>query len=253
MVEGIREEVHGQVHVLVLDRGGNALDPELMDALRRRLEELAKTGFPPLVLASGHPTVFCPGWDLRVLEGGDRDRVLGFLRSYERLLRALVGYPGPTVAAIAGHAVAGGCLLALACDHRVMARGRARIGLSEVNLGAPVPAGAVELLTARLPRGVAERLVLEGDGLPADRALAEGLVQTVVPGPDHALERARTEAASLAARPARAYATAKSFLNRTLLSRMERAAAAGEEAFLACWLEEGTQDLVAAVLRRLQG
>jgi enoyl-CoA hydratase len=252
MSETIREEPHGQVRVLILDRGANALDPGLMDALGKRLLELSEGGYPPLVLASAHPTVFCPGWDLRVLEGAGQEAVLAFLRSYDGLLRTLVGYPGPTVAAIAGHAVAGGCLLALACDHRVMARGRARIGLSEVNLGAPVPAGALELLAARLPRAVAERLVLEGDGLPADRALAEGLVQTVVPGPDHVLERARTRAASLGARPARAYATAKAFLNGQLLSRMERAAAAGEEAFLACWLEEATQDRVAAVLRRLE-
>ena len=252
MHEPIREELFGQVHQVILDRGANALDPGLMDALSAHLGELEEGGHPPVVLASSHPTVFCPGWDLRVLAGASPEQVLTFLRAYERLLRTVVGYPGPTVAAISGHAVAGGCLLALACDHRVMARGRARIGLSEVNLGAPVPAGAVELLTARLPRAVAERLVLEGDGLPADRALAEGLVQTVVPGPDHVLERARTEAASLAARPARAYATAKFFLNSALLERMERAAAAGEEAFLACWMEESTQDRVAAVLRRLE-
>ena len=251
MSEPIREELNGQVHVLTLERGANALDPELMDALAERLQSLREAGHPPVVLASSHPTVFCPGWDLRLLAGSGGDRVLAFLRSYEGLLRVLVGYPGPTVAAVAGHAVAGGCLLALACDHRVMARGRARIGLSEVNLGAPVPAGAVELLAARLPRAVAERLVLEGDGLPADRALAHGLVQTVVPGPDHALERAVTEAASLGARPAAAYAAAKGFLTSGLLARMERAAADGEEVFLACWMEESTQDRVAAVLRRL--
>lgn len=251
MPEAVHVEKHGGVRILMMDRGANALDPTLVEALHDALGELAAAGAPPLVLSSAHPTVFCPGWDLRFLDGKDRETTRGFLRSYESLLRVLLRYPGPTVAAITGHAVAGGCLLALACDHRIMARGRSRIGLSEVNLGAPVPAGAVALLVARLPRRVAERLILEGDGLPADRALSEGLVQTVVPGPGHVLERALTEAASLGARPAHAYAAAKSFLLEELADHMESRASSGEEAFLDCWLEEATGDRLAAVLRRL--
>ncbi len=251
MTDAIHVEERGGVRLLVMDQGANALNLNLVEALHNRLTELMDAGAPPLILSSAHPTVFCPGWDLRYLEGKDRETTREFLRSYEGLLRLLLSYPGPTVGAIAGHAVAGGCLLALACDHRIMARGRARIGLSEVNLGAPVPAGAVALLVARLPRRVAERLVLEGDGLPADRALSEGLVQTVVPGPGHVLERALTEASSLSARPAPAYAAAKRFLLEELVDRMAKRASAGEEAFLDCWLEEATGDRLAAVLRRL--
>ncbi len=251
MPEAVHVEKHGGVRIVMMDHGANALDPTLLKALHDALAELADAGGPPLVLSSAHPTVFCPGWDLRFLDGKDRETTRAFLRSYESLLRVLLSYPGPTVAAITGHAVAGGCLLALACDHRVMARGRSRIGLSEVNLGAPVPAGAVALLVARLPRRVAERLVLEGDGLPADRALSEGLVQTVVPGPGHVLERALTEAATLGARPEHAYAAAKRFLLEELVGHMEGRASWGEEAFLDCWLEEATGDRLAAVLRRL--
>ena len=143
------EESRG-IHHLVMDHGPNALDPPLMAALRQSLDGLASTGAPALVLSSSHPTLFCPGWDLKLLADADRDAVGEFLQDFNSLIIELFSYPGPTAAAIGGHSVAAGCLLSLCCDLRVMATGQARQGLSELNLGVPVPATSLRMLRSRL-------------------------------------------------------------------------------------------------------
>ncbi len=177
--EPVQLEVRDRLHVLRLSHGANALDEVLLDALHDALDRQAEAGAPPLVLASAHPTVFCPGLDLRRLDGMPRDLFRPFLRRYNALLRRLLTYPGPTVAAIGGHAVAGGSLLVLACDRRVMARAGARLGLSEINLGIPLPAGTIAMLLALYPTRAVEQLVLDGDGFGGERALELGFVERV--------------------------------------------------------------------------
>ena len=125
----VHEENRG-IHRLVMDHGPNALDPALMAALRDRLRDLGGSGAPAVILASSHPRLFCPGWDLKLLADADRDQVGEFLQEFNSLILELFSYPGPTAAAIGGHSVAAGCLLSLCCDLRVMATGQARQGLS---------------------------------------------------------------------------------------------------------------------------
>jgi len=173
----VRLETRDRVVVLHLSHGPNALDETLIDALDGELARLDAAGAPPLVLASAHPSIFCPGLDLRKVDGLPREGMRRFMVRFNTLLRRLVSYPGPTVAALAGHAIAGGCLLSLACDRRVMAAWGARLGLSEINLGIPVPAGAVHMLVALYPTRAVEQLVLEGDGFPGERALQFGVVE----------------------------------------------------------------------------
>lgn len=121
----VHEENRG-IHRLVMDHGPNALDPALMSALQKSLGRLAEEGAPCVVLASSHPTLFCPGWNLKLLAHADRNEVGDFLQAFNTLILDLFSYPGPTAAAIGGHSVAAGCLLSLCCDLRVMATGQAR-------------------------------------------------------------------------------------------------------------------------------
>ena len=118
-----RHEENRGVHRLVMDHGPNALDRPLMAALRKELASLAGAGAPPVVLASAHGSLFCPGWDLKVMADAPRDDVAAFLAEFNGTVLDIFSYPGPTAAEIAGHAVAAGCLLVLACDLRVMAEG----------------------------------------------------------------------------------------------------------------------------------
>ena len=244
-----RADVNG-VHHLLMNDGPNALNPGLMKALLAALAELRDAGAPPLLLTSSHGLIFCPGWDLKRLAGAGRDEVAESLALFNRLVHSLFSYPGPTGAAIGGHAVAGGCLLALCCDLRIMATGRPRIGLSELNLGVPVPAPSLEMLRRRLAPNVVEELVVGGDGCNAERARELGFVHRVA---ELKLVVAKTdrELTRLAAKPARAFAATKRFLLAETWARMAEPAPADDEAFLDCWFSAPTQERIAHTLERL--
>jgi len=171
----IHEEIRG-IHRLVMDHGPNALDQELMSALRASLGQLVEGGAPAVMIASSHPSLFCPGWNLKLLADAERDEVGDFLRAFNTLILELFSYPGPTAAAIGGHSVAAGCLLSLCCDLRVMATGQARQGLSELNLGVPVPGTSLRMLRARLSSPALDDLVFRGEGCTATRARELGVV-----------------------------------------------------------------------------
>ncbi len=240
-------ESRDRVTVLHLTHGPNALDDALLAALESELGKLHAAGGPPLVFASDHPSIFCPGLDLRKVDGLPREAMRAFMVRFNALLRLVVAYPGPTVAALAGHAIAGGCLIALACDRRVMASWGARLGLSEINLGIPVPAGAVRMLTTLYPARTVEQLVLEGDGFSGERALDAGLVERLAE-PEAVPAEACHIADHLASRPPGAFVAAKAFLRHGLVEEMEARDAAEGERFLDLWFHPITQDRIGAVI-----
>jgi enoyl-CoA hydratase len=240
-----------RAHVVSLSYGANAIDDTLLGALETTLDRLESAGAPALVLASSHPRIFCPGLNLKKLDSRPREVVRDAVVRYLDLLRRFATYPGPIVAAVAGHAIGGGCLLALACDRRVMARSGARLGLSEINLGIPVPAGAVAMLLALYPTRAIEQLVLEGDGLGGERALELGLVERLAE-PDATLDEAYRLAGHLASRPPLAFASAKRYLRHGLGEAMATRDAAELERFLDRWFDPDTQDRIAAMVAQMR-
>lgn len=246
----IRRTSERGVHHLAMCHGANALDEELVAGLRRELADLRQDGAPALLLESAHPTLFCPGWNLKRLQGAGRDDVSRFLGRFNQLLLDLFSYPGPTVAAIAGHAVAGGCLLALACDVRIMATGAPRIGLAEINLGVPVPAQAIRMVRARLAPSVGDDLLLRGDGYPAPRAVELGVVQKART-PEAVAAAAAAEARTLASRPPAAYRQTKSFTYEATWQAMAAEHSAHDTTFLDSWFDPQTQQRIADTVRRL--
>jgi enoyl-CoA hydratase len=246
----LRLEERNEIHHLIMDRGANALDRQLIDELRAALARRADRGGDPVLLRSTHPTIFSPGWDLKRLAASQREEVHTFLAAFNRLIYELFSYPGPTAAMINGHAVAGGLLMAMACDVRVMASGPARLGLAEVNLGVPVPGGSVRMLLARLAPWVVEELIFGGDGCTAERARELGLVQRLAA--PASLERVTLqEFHSLVAKPRSAVNRSKVFLFERVWGEMEDAGPAEDEAFLDCWFEDSTQERIQATARRL--
>jgi enoyl-CoA hydratase/carnithine racemase len=245
----LREEING-IHYLVMNDGPNALNATLMDELTGALVELREGGAPPVLLRSSHEMLFCPGWDLKDLMGADRDEVAAALDRFNRLIFNLFSYPGPTAAAIHGHAVAGGCLLALCCDLRIMATGRPRIGLSELNLGVPVPASSLVMLRERLAANVVEELVVGGDGCNADRARDQGVVHRIAE-PDLVLAKTERELARRAAKPKHAFDATKRFLLGESWRRMSEPNTADDAVFLDCWFTPQTQQRISGIVERL--
>ena len=248
----LRHDENRGVHRLVMDHGPNALDRPLMTALRNQLEELAGAGAPAVVLASAHPTLFCPGWDLKLMAEAPRDEVAAFLADFNGLILDIFSYPGPTAVEIGGHAVAAGCLVAVACDLRVMAEGQPRLGLSELNLGVPVPGHSLRMLRKRLSSPALDDLVFRGEGCTASRARELGLVHRTAP-PTELGSVVEQEITRLASRPRYAFVQTKRMLLAAVWEEMGQAASDEDDAFLNCWFEDETRERIVRVSSRLRG
>ena len=186
--------------------GKNALGTQLMADLSERID--AAEGAPLLFTGSGD--AFSAGLDLKEVHAADLDDMHVFLTRLTDLLVRVFHHPAPTVAAVNGHAIAGGCLVAMLCDFRICTDApRARLGLNEVALGLRFPPRVLRFARSRLSP-VHETTVLLGAGLhsPQD-ALRLGLVDELAADP---LARAEALAATLANHPRAAYAAAKKSL-----------------------------------------
>ena len=222
-----------------------------MSALQKSLGRLAEKGAPCVVLASSHPTLFCPGWNLKLLAHADRNEVGDFLQAFNTLILDLFSYPGPTAAAIGGHSVAAGCLLSLCCDLRVMATGQARQGLSELNLGVPIPGSCLRMLRARLSSPALDELVFRGEGCTATRARELGIVHRTAAAAD-TLAVTELELGKLAGRPRQAFVESKRFLFGDTWEAMRRGAPDEDAAFLDCWFQKETGERIAGVANQLR-
>ncbi len=249
----IHNDVDGPIQILRLNHGkASALDLELAEALVAELERFAKSAHRALVL-TGTSAIFSAGVDLpRVLRDGP-GYAIRFLPALDRALRALWACPKPTVAAVNGHAIAGGALLALACDWRIGSAGKASFGIPELKVGVPFPPLALAIARAALTPRDFDELVLTGRYLQGDEALARGCVHELAPQ-ELVLPQALARARELAAVPEATYAFHKHELRRRPLQDLEREGTYLLERTLAAWssveAQAAMQGYVERTLRR---
>ena len=251
----IHREDHDDIAVLRLEHGKvHALDVELLQDLVRALTEVDAEGVRAVVL-TGTGTTFSAGVDLaRVVEGGRTylDRFLPLLT--EALLRMFT-LPRPLVAAINGHAIAGGCLFAAASDHRVFVEGEARIGVPELLVGVPFPTIALEILRFAVPGAHLQELVYGGRNYPPADALRLRLVDEVAPAAV-VLPRALAVARQFAHVPAESFRIVKASLRRPALERVERGREHVDAQIYAAWGSPEVQQSIRhhlEALRRRRG
>jgi Delta3-Delta2-enoyl-CoA isomerase len=167
---------HGPVRELRLNRPPvNALTSELLMALREAIESAPHDGIRVLIL-SGAPGRFSAGLDVPLLLGQDRPAMAVLWRELYALLQAIAASPIPIAAALTGHAPAGGTVIALFCDWRVMAQEEYKLGLNEVQVGIPLPPVLLGALRRLLGSRQAERLAVSGILISPQEALRIGLV-----------------------------------------------------------------------------
>jgi Delta3-Delta2-enoyl-CoA isomerase len=196
---------YGTVRELRLDRPpANALSPELILALTAAIEEAPRAGARALVL-SGAPGRFSGGLDVPLLMTFDRGRTAQLWRDFYVLIRSLAASPLPIAAAITGHAPAGGTVLALYCDWRVMAEGDWKLGLNEVRVGIELPPVILAALRRQVGPRQAERLASAGLLISPEEAVRVGLVDELAP-PERTVERAVEWCQDLLALPPEAFA-----------------------------------------------
>jgi enoyl-CoA hydratase len=215
----IAVEHHDGVAVIRLEHGKvNVLDLELLQALKDALDGLHDAD---AIVLTGAGRAFSAGVDLKRLLDGGPEEVEEFLLALDAGLLALYDYPRPAVAAVNGHAIAGGCILVQGCDYRLMSGGT--IGVPELRVGVPFPTAPFEMLRAAVgPRTTA--LVLTGRTVGPDEAVELGLVDATVE-PEKLLERAVDQAAALARIPSSTFAHTREQLRGEARRRI---AAAGD-------------------------
>jgi enoyl-CoA hydratase len=241
-------EQHDSVVVLRLDQGKvHALDDVLLGELAESLDAVERSDARAVVLtAAGR--VFSAGVDLqKVLDGGSAylERSLPLLIS---TFNRLFSYPLPVVAAVNGAAVAGGCILACACDRRILVEG-GRIGASELLVGVPFPVSALEIL--RWACGdKTEEVVLSGKLYSSDEAVAVGLAHEVV-APFDLLERALVVAGELGAVAPEAFRLAKAQLRRPAVERIAADTPGVDPEVLGVWASAETTASIRAQVERM--
>jgi enoyl-CoA hydratase len=236
----LRLEREGNLAVLRLDKPrGNAIDEPLLDDLTAACRELAEGDSLGVMLASANAKVFCPGLDLVTLISYERQRMQHFMIKFSETMWSLYALRKPVVAAVNGHAVAGGCILALTADYRILKRG-AQIGLNEVKVGVPLPWSVSVLLRATTTPTALTRIALLGRNFSDEQALAAGLADELADGDGfEAACRARLE--EFVEKDARALATTKGYLRHAALQEMKAREHELIDEFLDGWFSTTTQ------------
>ena len=209
--------VEDRVAIISIDDGKmNAFTHDVLDAINAGLDTaLAEAG---AVLLRGNAKAFSAGFDLKVMQGGDGAAVMNLVNAGAELILRVYVHPQPTVAAVTGHALAAGALLALACDTRIGVLGAStKMGLNETQIGMSLPEFAYELARERLSKRYLTRATVQAELFSPDAAVEAGYLDRVATDCGAA---ALADARALAALPVAAYAGTKTSLRQPMVDRL---------------------------------
>jgi len=244
--------IHGEVHELRLNRPPvNALSPDLLKFLANEVRRSPAQGARALVL-SGREGMFSAGLDVPVLIELDQDELGRALAAFFDAIESLAASAVPVAAAITGHSPAGGAVLSLCCDWRVMAEGDYAIGLSEVRIGIPVPRIVADLATRAVGRRVGEALCVSGKLLNPEEALEVGFVDELTPVGD-VVAAARRWCEQIIEAPEKALAETRSLLRRDLVESIQRQSEDDADRFVDRWFQPELQTAMRDLVARLKG
>jgi 3,2-trans-enoyl-CoA isomerase len=249
-MEHVQAERHNDLLILTLSRGkANALNYALVEELYAAITNAATDeSVRGLVLASDRPRFFSSGFDIREVFTYDREGMGAFFGRFIDLYESLYSFPKPVVAALSGHTFAGGAILAIACDFRIMADGDFGFALNEINLGLALTPTIRRMLADAIGVARAREVLLFGEPLTPARALEIGLVRELAPA-GQVRERAIACAGFLASKPPTAYREIKRSLrefggegvtDRSALSK-----------FLDMWFSPEAQEARKAIAARM--
>jgi enoyl-CoA hydratase/carnithine racemase len=249
MPGNIHVEEDGDVAVVRIDRPpANALDIDLL-AEGHQVRERLERAQPGAVVITGTDKFFSAGMDLKLTPNLSTVDQRATVQGINRLFAGWYAFPRPVVAAVNGHAIAGGLILALCADHRVCAT-EGKLGLTELRAGLAYPVAALAVVRAELSPSTARRLALQAELIEPQLAFALGVVDELVP-PAEVLDRALEMARGMAELPRAAYTQVKRQLRGSVLEAIDRALAGGAgDPLLSGWVGAETSGAAQALLRR---
>lgn len=244
----ITRENRDDIAILRINHGkANALDLSLLEALG---QELGDARDARAVVLTGTGSMFSAGVDLfRLLEGG-APAIGAFLDALDSAILRLFELSVPVVAAVNGHAIAGGGILVEACDYRIMSGGK--IGVPELLVGVPFPVAALEVVRFATPPQHVQKIAYTGRTYGTEDALAHGLIDEIA-SPDVLETRALEVAAQFGAIPRESFALAKRTLREPTLRRIAEARASIDRDVRRIWADPATHDSIRAYLAKTVG
>lgn len=233
-----RIEISDGIAILSLDKPPvNAFDLRLVRDAEECLKGVEKDPNVRAVVITGKGKCFSAGLDLKTVPYYTPAKQRRMVEDLNRTVAWVYGFPLPTVAAVNGHAIAGGFILAIACDYRVGISASCKLGVTESRVGIPFPVSTMEVLRAELAPEVARRMTLAGRNMGPEQALASGVLDELRPA-EQVLARAKEMALEFAALPREGYAKIKRQLREVTLARMEEALRSGRDPLLDSWVAE---------------
>lgn len=246
---GIEIEERDGVRVAHMKFGrANAMNQEMLDGIGSVLDD----GGPQPTVLTGEGKVFSAGLDLVTLDGFDRDELEAFLTRFSRTMVQVLTTPYPLVAAVNGHAVAGGCVLALACDYRVGTEGDYKIGMNELAHGLPLPAVASEIPRGTLTPQTYRTVVMSGVLMSPETAQQVGILDMLMEDADSAVEQACALAREQG-KSAAAFAGVKAGVVAPVVNAIKELREPLDRRFLDLWFSEETAAARRATVEKLTG
>lgn len=245
-----RDSGNGILTLRLAHGKASAMDLELCETLRIELESVAESDGARAVILTGSGSIFSAGVDLPRMVSAGGDYVQRFVEALDAVLRALFLFPRPIVAALNGHAIAGGAIMAFACDYRLMSSGR--IGIPEALVGVPFPPLALEIIRFAVPVQHLQPMIYLAKTIDAGAALATGIIDEVVSA-EELLPRAKTIAAQLADIPPETFALTKRQLREPYLRSAAHAALTSTDAIDALWAAPQTHERIRTYLAKTIG
>ncbi|MDJ0782120.1 MAG: enoyl-CoA hydratase/isomerase family protein [Desulfosarcinaceae bacterium] len=228
-------EHEAELAIVTLQRGKvNALNGTVVAKLKETLACLEADAEVRAVVLTGRGDFFSFGFDIPELYPLSREAFTAYLTHFTSLYTDLFLFPKPVVAALNGHTIAGGCMLALACDYRVMATGNAKIALNEIDFGSTVLAGSIEMLRFQVGNRNATKILYSGTMYSAEEAQALRLIEQMT-SPNAVKAAAVRVAADLAAKHPPAFASMKHLLRQSVAEKMRDGEADAIQKFVDIW------------------
>jgi enoyl-CoA hydratase/carnithine racemase len=199
----------GDIHVVTMNSGTNTICPDWQVRMLENLDIVeADCGQGAALVLAGVDKFFCNGLNLEVVGQLDSQEMELFAARMSEIHRRYIILACPTIAAVNGHAFAGGAFMALSCDYRIMREDRGWICISEVDVGVPIPEPMMGIVREKLPANTARDAILTGRRYSADEAIAAGMADGKASA-DRLLEDAKTLARNLATKEPGIFKTLK--------------------------------------------
>ena len=236
----VHKSIDDGIATLTLSREKvNALNKPVVEHLNGRLADLQNDGSVKAIILTGQGKFFSFGFDIPEFLSYSKKSFTEYLTKFTGLYTYMFLFPKPLVAALNGHSVAGGCMLATACDHRIMVSGKARISLNEIGFGSSLFAGNIEMLKFHVGEKNAETIVYSGAMYSAEEALQLGLIDQISSEGD-LMDQARKVAQEFAKKDAAAFMSIKGLLRRPVAEEMIKREKDSILEFVDIWYSENT-------------